>query len=189
MTINYLKQFEPGDPIDINVLNKLIQNVNYLSTQIAQIYKLPAVQAPSSSAEIPGSGGSTVVAGNKETLRIQVLGNKISFKNVGQTIFRTLSKASVEAVTKRPVASYKIISAGYSNPMFVPSTTTNENNKKSATGCKLRTFNTTETQFSFVPAYNGTDDYIAGKNAPKDSGSQPNYYLWVDFELTVEVTY
>lgn len=189
MTINYLKPFEPGDPIDINVLNKLIQNVNFLSTQIAQIYKLPVVQAPSSSAEIPGSTPGTVVSGNKETLRIQILANKISFKNVGQTLFRTLSKTSVESVTKRPVSSYKIVSAGYSNPMFVPGNTTDENKKKSATGCKLRTFNTTETQFSFVPAYDGTDKYNGGVNAPKDSGSVPNYYLWVDFELTVEVTY
>lgn len=189
MTINYLKQFEPGDPIDINVLNKLIQNVNYLSTQIAQIYKLPAVQAPSSSADIPGGTTNPIVSGNKETIRVQVLANKISFKNVGQTLFRTLSKTSVEAITKRTVSSYKIISAGYSNPMFVPATTTDENKKKTATGCKLRTFNTTETQFSFVPAYDGTEKYNAGVNAPKDSGSVPNYYLWVDFELTVEVTY
>jgi len=62
LTINYLKPFEPGEPIDINVLNKLIQNVNFLASQIAQIYRLPAVEAPV--VTVSGATGNTAGSPN-----------------------------------------------------------------------------------------------------------------------------
>lgn len=202
MTLNYLKPFEPGDPIDINVLNKLIQNVNFLASQIAQIYKLPAIQAPvtltsgatGSTSGNNGFSGNTDGSGNNENfnatdvVRIDILANKVSFRNVGQTIYRTITKEQVESVTGKTIKGFKILTAGYSNAMFVPKGKT-ESNKKTANGAKLRTFSIVGSQFSFVPAKDGTETYKAGENAPQTTGSSPWYWLYVDFSLSVEVTY
>jgi hypothetical protein len=201
LTINYLKPFEPGEPIDINTLNKLIQNVNFLASQIAQIYRLPAVQAPvvtvtgatgstSGGSATSGTGndtgsGNTEGVNSVETVHLTIA-RTVDFRKVGQTFTYTLSTATVEAQTKKKVKSWKILNAGYSNLSFVPNKKP-ETNKTSALGAKISKISTAGAVISFIP---GKDtDYKAGSNAPMTSGSAPWYRLYFNLELSVEVTY
>lgn len=193
MTLNYLKPFEPGEPIDINVLNKLIMNVNFLSSQIAQIYRLPAVQAPVTLSGVAvggtsGTGGST--AGSETVSPVDVvtltIPYKADFRKQGQTLTYTLSSATVEATTKKTVKSFKILNVGYNNPMYVPKKYTTETNKSATSTATLKVSNAGNV-VTFVQGKTST--WAAGTNGPMTSGSAPNYYLYFNFIITVEVTY
>ena len=200
MTLNYLKPFEPGEPIDINTLNKLIQNVNFLASQIAQIYRLPAVQAPvvtvtgatgatsgasGANTDATGTGNGNQAVSATEVIHLTIP-RTIDFRKVGQTFTYTLSTATVEAETKKAVKSWKILTAGYSQLNFVVNKKP-ETQKTTCLGAKLTKVTTAGALISYVPQKD--TDYKAGVNAPNTSGSAPWYRLYFNLDLTVEVTY
>lgn len=190
MTLNYLKPFEPGEPIDINVLNKLIMNVNFLSSQIAQIYRLPAVQAPVtiSGVAVGGTSGTNGSTAGSETVSsvdtvLLTIPYKADFRKQGQTLTYTLSSAAVEAETKKTVKSFKILNVGYNNLQFAPLV---ETSKKAATEVTLKVGHSNNV-VTFVQGK--TSSWSGGKNGPLTSGSAPKYYLYFNFVISVEVTY
>jgi hypothetical protein len=200
LTINYLKPFEPGEPIDINVLNKLIQNVNFLASQIAQIYRLPAVEAPV--VTVAGATGSTSgspsPAGNsssgsdgtdqvktKEEITINIT-KAADFRKTGQSQSFILTQAMVEAVTKTPVKSYKILTVKCDSLMFHKKG--DPDTRYAATGAKM-TGVKASLPASIVYTPNKDTDYSSGKNAPQQINTSPYFRLYFTAHIQVEVTY
>lgn len=199
MTINYLKPFEPGEPIDINTLNKLIQNVNFLASQIAQIYRLPAVQAPvvTVSGATGNTAGSPNVSGNnsdgsdgtgnqKSTEQISLsITKSADFRKTGQSQSFEVTQAMVESVTKKPVKGFTILTVSIGSLMFHKkgdSTT-----RYAASGAKMTGVKASGKVISYTP--NKDTDYKSGVNAPQQINTSPYFRLYFTASVQVEVTY
>jgi hypothetical protein len=199
LTINYLKPFEPGEPIDINTLNKLIQNVNFLASQIAQIYRLPAVQAPvvTVSGATGNTSGNPKVSGNnpdgsdgngsqKSTEQITLdITKSADFRKTGQSQSFEVTQAMVESVTKRPVQRFTVLTVSIGSLMHHkakdPST------RHSANGAKMTGVKASGKVISYTP--NKDTDYKAGVNAPQQINTSPYFRLYFTATIRVEVTY
>lgn len=199
MTINYLKPFEPGEPIDINTLNKLIQNVNFLASQIAQIYRLPAVQAPvvTVSGATGNTSGTPNVSGSngdgsdgfgsqksKEEISLSIT-KSADFRKTGQSQSFEITQSMVEDVTKKPVKGFSILTFSIGKLTFHrkddPVT------KYSATGAKVTGVKASGKVISYVP--NKDSDYKPGVNAPQQINKSPYFRLYFTAEIQVEVIY
>jgi hypothetical protein len=201
LTINYLKPFEPGDPIDINVLNKLIQNVNYLSSQIAQIYKLPAVEAPvlvSGPVGVTGgstsSGTSTSTTNNPGTSYVDYslkwIDNIINFSSVNNRVVRSVTSTVLSTYLPGiKYNSFEVLSASTSSLFFHPGG--NKNSRSQASGVRLDYYRIGEDKqsFSFMPKKNGVDGtvYRAGINGPQTNGGSIANRLLSTFDVTVRL--
>ena len=201
MTINYLKPFEPGDPIDINVLNKLIQNVNYLSSQIAQIYKLPAVEAPVLvSGPVGVTSGSTSSGTMASTTNnpgssyvdypFKWIDNIINFSSVNTRVVRSVTPTVLS--TYLPGISYvryEVLSASTSSLFFHPNGI--QSSRSQAVGARLDYYQigSDKQSFSFMPKKNGSDGtvYRAGINAPQTTYSALKNRLLATFDVTVRL--
>ncbi len=201
MTINYLKPFEPGDPIDINVLNKLIQNVNYLSSQIAQIYKLPAVEAPVLvSGPVGTTSGSTTAGTTTSTTGttgaayvdypFKWIDSNINFSSYNTRVVRTVTATTLS--TYLPGISYKnfeVLSASTSSLYFHPGG--NSSVRQQATGVQLKYYsiNGDKQGFSFMPKTGGSDGtvYRSGVNGPRTNGTTLQNRLLATFDVTVRL--
>lgn len=199
MTINYLKPFEPGEPIDINTLNKLIQNVNFLASQIAQIYRLPAVQAPV--VTVSGATGSTSgtpnVAGNngdgsdgsgdqksKEQISLSIT-KSADFRKTGQAQSFEVTQAMVENVTKKPVKGFTILTVSIGSLMFHKKN--DSSTRYAASGAKMTGVKAAGKIVSYTP--NKDTDYKSGVNAPQQINTSPYFRLYFTADIQVEVTY
>ncbi len=201
MTINYLKPFEPGDPIDINVLNKLIQNVNYLSSQIAQIYKLPAVEAPvlvSGPVGVTGgstsSGTSTSTTNNPGTSYVDYplkwIDSNINFSSVNNRVVRSVTSSILSTYLPGiKYTSFEILSASTSSLFFHPGG--NQNSRSQANGVRLDYYKVDpgKQSFSFMPKKNGVDGtvYRSGINGPLTNGGTLSNRLLATFDITVRL--
>ena len=201
MTINYLKPFEPGDPIDINVLNKLIQNVNYLSSQIAQIYKLPAVEAPvlvsgpvGTTSGSTNAGTTTSTTGSAGSSYVDYpfkwIDSAINFKSLNTRVVRTVTSTTLS--TYLPGISYKsfeVLSASTSSLFFHPGG--NSNVRQQATGVRLKDYviSGDKQGFSFIPAQGGSDGtvYRSGINGPRSTSNTLSNRLLATFDVTVRL--
>jgi hypothetical protein len=200
LTINYLKPFEPGEPIDINVLNKLIQNVNFLASQIAQIYRLPAVEAPvvtvsgatgsTAGSPNPASGnpdGSNASGTQSSVQEITInLTKAADFRKTGQSQSFILTQAMIEAVTNKPVKSYKILTVKCDSLMFHKKG--DPNTRHAASGAKM-TGVKASLPASIVYTPNKDTDYKSGVNAPQQINTSPYFRLYFTAHIQVEVTY
>lgn len=202
MTINYLKPFEPGDPIDINVLNKLIQNVNYLSSQIAQIYKLPAVEAPvivsgtaigstSGSSSSPGTTNTGTDGFNVDYIDYPFtwIDSSISFSGVKTRITKTVSPSILaKYLPGITYKSYEVLSASTRSLFFHPGGKSTV--RSQATGVKLTDYqiSSDKQSFSFVPKTGGVDGtaYKSGINGPKTTGTT-SAKLLINFDVVVRL--
>ena len=199
MTINYLKPFETGEPIDINTLNKLIQNVNFLASQIAQIYRLPAVQAPV--VTVSGATGSTSgtpnVAGNngdgsdgsgdqksKEQISLSIT-KSADFRKTGQAQSFEVTQAMVENVTKKPVKGFTILTVSIGSLMFHKKN--DSSTRYAASGAKMTGVKAAGKVVSYTP--NKDTDYKSGVNAPQQINTSPYFRLYFTADIQVEVTY
>jgi len=199
LTINYLKPFEPGEPIDINTLNKLIQNVNFLASQIAQIYRLPAVQAPV--VTVSGATGSTSgtpnVAGNngdgsdgsgdqrsKEQISLSIT-KSADFRKTGQAQSFEVTQAMVENVTKKPVKGFTILTVSIGSLMFHKKN--DSSTRYAASGAKMTGVKAAGKVVSYTP--NKDTDYKSGVNAPQQINTSPYFRLYFTADIQVEVTY
>ncbi len=201
MTINYLKPFEPGDPIDINVLNKLIQNVNYLSSQIAQIYKLPAVEAPVLvSGPVGTTSGSTSAGTTTSTTGTTgALYADYSFKWIDSNInFSSVNNRVIRSVTSTTLSTYlpgirytrfEVLSASTSSLFFHPRG--NESSRSQANGVRLDYYRVepNKQSFSFMPKKNGVDGtvYRAGINGPQTNSGPVANRILATFDVTVRL--
>lgn len=199
MTINYLKPFEPGEPIDINTLNKLIQNVNFLASQIAQIYRLPAVQAPvvTVSGATGNTSGTPNVSGNnpdgsdgsgsqKSTEQISLdITKSADFRKTGQSQSFEVTQAMVESVTKKPVKGFTILTVSIGSLMHHKAK--DPVTRHSATGAKMTGVKASGKVISYTP--NKDTDYKAGVNAPQQINTSPYFRLYFTAAIRVEVTY
>lgn len=201
MTINYLKPFEPGDPIDINVLNKLIQNVNYLSSQIAQIYKLPAVEAPVLvSGPVGVTSGSTSSGTNTSTTNnpgasyvdypLKWIDSNINFSSVNNRVVRSVTSTVLSTYLPGiKYTSFEVLSASTSSLFFHPGG--NQNSRSQASGVRLDYYKVGEDKqsFSFMPKKNGSDGtvYRAGINGPQTNSSTLKNRLLATFDVTVRL--
>jgi hypothetical protein len=201
LTINYLKPFEPGDPIDINVLNKLIQNVNYLSSQIAQIYKLPAVEAPvlvSGPVGVTGgstsSGTSTSTTNNPGTSYVDYplkwIDSNINFSSVNNRVVRSVTSSILSTYLPGiKYTSFEILSASTSSLFFHPGG--NQNSRSQANGVRLDYYKVDpgKQSFSFMPKKNGVDGtvYRSGINGPLTNGGTLSNRLLATFDITVRL--
>ena len=199
MTINYLKPFEPGEPIDINTLNKLIQNVNFLASQIAQIYRLPAVQAPV--VTVSGATGSTSgtpnASGNsgdgsdgsgsqKSTEQITVSVTKAAdFRKTGQSQSFEVTQAMVESVTKTPVKGFTVLTVSVGSLMFHKKG--DSSTRYAASGAKMTGVKSSGKVIYYTP--NKDTDYKSGVNAPQQINTSPYFRLYFTATIHVEVTY
>jgi hypothetical protein len=199
LTINYLKPFEPGEPIDINTLNKLIQNVNFLASQIAQIYRLPAVQAPvvTVSGATGNTSGTPNVAGNngdgsdgsgdqksKEQISLSIT-KSADFRKTGQSQSFEVTQAMVESVTKKSVKGFTILTLDIGNLMFHKKGDSSTRYK--ASGAKMTGIKSSGKVVSYTP--NKDTDYKAGVNAPQQINTSPYFRLYFTADIQVEVTY
>lgn len=196
MTINYLDQFQPGQPIDVEVLNKLIQNVNYLSSQIAQIYKLPAPQAPNptntgstgnTSGNTDGDSNPVDITGNITNLSIN-LSFTARFNN--QTLQqKTIEKTMVEkALGGKTITAFEILGVSVKSLMFIPASAKNDSTKAAATGAQLAGLKTSKGVISFTPKpISGT--YKSGVNAPSSTATNMYGRLYINLGLDLKVTY
>lgn len=198
MTLNYLKPFEPGEPIDINVLNKLIMNVNFLASQIAQIYRLPAMQAPvtlsgavggtsgtgTGGSSTDGSGASDGVS-SSDVVHMTIL-KTTDFRKTGQVLTHTVSTAEVEKAAGKKIKSFKVLSAGFSNPTFTPSKKP-ESIRKGAEAATINKITVAGAVVSFVQSK--LTGWKPSVNGPATSGTAVYYRFYWNLELTVEVTY
>lgn len=201
MTINYLKPFEPGDPIDINVLNKLIQNVNYLSSQIAQIYKLPAVEAPVLvSGPVGVTGGSTSSGTSTSTTNnpgasyvdypFKWIDNSINFSSVNNRVIRSVTPTIISTYLPGiKYTSFEVLSASTSSLFFHPGG--NKNSRSQATGVKLSYYqiDAGKQSFSFMPKKNGVDGtvYRAGINGPQTNSTPTANKILATFDVSVRL--
>lgn len=201
MTINYLKPFEPGDPIDINVLNKLIQNVNYLSSQIAQIYKLPAVEAPVLvSGPVGVTSGSTSSGTTTSTTNnpgvsyvdypFKIIDSNINFSSVNTRVIRSVTPTILSIyLSGISYTRYEVLSASTSSLFFHPNG--NENTRSQAVGARLDYYQigSDKQSFSFMPKKNGSDGtvYRTGINAPYTNSSTLKNRLLATFDVTVRL--
>lgn len=199
MTINYLKPFEPGEPIDINTLNKLIQNVNFLASQIAQIYRLPAVQAPvvTVSGATGNTSGTPNVAGNngdgsdgsgdqksKEQISLSIT-KSADFRKTGQAQSFEVTQAMVESVTKKPVKGFTILTVSIGSLMFHKKN--DSSTRYAASGAKMTGVKAAGKVVSYTP--NKDTDYKSGVNAPQQINTSPYFRLYFTADIQVEVTY
>jgi hypothetical protein len=198
LTLNYLKPFEPGEPIDINVLNKLIMNVNFLASQIAQIYRLPAMQAPvtlsgavggtsgtgTGGSSTDGSGASDGVS-SSDVVHITIP-KTTDFRKTGQVLTHTVSTAEVEKAAGKKIKSFKVLSAGFSNPTFTPSKKA-ESVRSAASAATINKITVAGAMVSFVQAK--LTGWKASVNGPATSGTYVYYRFYWNLELTVEVTF
>jgi hypothetical protein len=198
LTINYLKQFEPGDPIDVEVLNRIIQNVNYLAGQIAQIYKLPAPQAPTvtntgSSGSTSGStGGSTDVLSTGDSItpaKNQDIGLSFIARFNEQTRqTKVLETTQVEAALGGvKISSFEIIGVQVKSLMFIPAGLT-ASELKVATGAQLTGVGVNKNTIYFTPKPIASI-YKSGVNAPSSTATGPYGRLYVNLGLTLKITY
>lgn len=199
MTINYLKPFEPGDPIDINVLNKLIQNVNYLSSQIAQIYKLPAVEAPvlvsgpvgtTSGSTASGTTSSTSSNASYADYPFKIIDSNINFSSYNTRVIRTITASTLSTYLPGiAYNSFEVLSASTSTLFFHPSG--NANLRQQATGVQLKYYsiNADKQGFSFMPKTGGSDGtaYRSGVNGPRTNGTSLQNRLLSTFDITVRL--
>ena len=199
MTINYLKPFEPGEPIDINTLNKLIQNVNFLASQIAQIYRLPAVQAPvvTVSGATGNTSGTPNVAGNngdgsdgsgdqksKEQISLSIT-KSADFRKTGQAQSFEVTQAMVENVTKKPVKGFTILTVSIGSLMFHKKN--DSSTRYAASGAKMTGVKAAGKVVSYTP--NKDTDYKSGVNAPQQINTSPYFRLYFTADIQVEVNY
>jgi len=199
LTINYLKPFEPGEPIDINTLNKLIQNVNFLASQIAQIYRLPAVQAPvvTVSGATGNTSGTPNVAGNngdgsdgsgdqksKEQISLSIT-KSADFRKTGQAQSFEVTQAMVENVTKKPVKGFTILTVSIGSLMFHKKN--DSSTRYAASGAKMTGVKAAGKVVSYTP--NKDTDYKSGVNAPQQINTSPYFRLYFTADIQVEVTY
>lgn len=196
MTINYLDQFQPGQPIDVEVLNKLIQNVNFLASQIAQIYKLPAPQAPNPT----NTGGSGNTGGNTDgdsnpidvTPNVTNLSINLSFtaRFNNQTLQqKTVEKAMIEkALSGKTISDFEIVGVSVKSLMFIPASAKNSDTKAAATGAQLSGLKVSKNIISFTPKpISGS--YKSGVNAPSSTATNMYGRLYINLGLDLKVKY
>lgn len=124
--INYLKPFQPGEPIDTANLNELIRTVNMLA---AEVSRLTGIQVGlqtnvlinpnpgstntggSSSTTSPTDGQSNARPG-VETKSIKLFKQVISMKDAGKAIERTLTE---DAIARRVESSFRYKSYNITN--------------------------------------------------------------------------
>jgi hypothetical protein len=194
LTINYLKQFEPGDPIDVEVLNRIIQNVNYLAGQIAQIYKLPAPQAPTvtNSGSSGSTSGSTDVSSTGDGItpaKNQDIGLSFIARFNEQTRqTKVLETTQVEsALGGVKISSFEIIGVQIKSLMFIPTNKT-ASELKVATGAQLTGVGVNKNTIYFTPKPIASI-YQSGVNAPSSTATGPYGRLYVNLGLTLKITY
>lgn len=202
MTINYLKPFEPGDPIDINVLNKLIQNVNYLSSQIAQIYKLPAIEAPiivsgptgvtsgSTNLGTPSSGSTINPGSTYVDYPFKWIDSIVNFSYVNTRVTRSVTPTILSTYLPGVTYTrYEVLSASTSSLFFHPGG--NSAQRQQATGVSLKYYAINENKlgFSFMPKTGGIDGttYRAGINGPWTNQSTLKNRVLATFDVTVRL--
>jgi hypothetical protein len=194
LTINYLKQFEPGDPIDVEVLNRIIQNVNYLAGQIAQIYKLPAPQAPTVTNS--GSGGSTSGSTDVSATGDGITPSKnqdISLSFVARFNNQTRQTKVLETTQIEnslggiKISSFEIVGVQVKSLMFIPAGESVDV-KRVATGAQLTGVEVKKNTIYFTPKPIASI-YKSGVNAPSSTATGPYGRLYVNLGLTVKITY
>ena len=195
MTINYLKQFEPGEPIDIEVLNKVIQNVNFLASQIAQIYKLPAPQAPTvtNAGATGGTSGSTTTPTNPTDAYAPITDLSINLNFIARFNQQTLTKKTISvemvqaALGGKTIKSFQIVGVSTRSLMFIAAGE-KETSLTEARGAQLAGLKVSGNQISYTPKpVSGV--YQTGKNGPSSTSTGMYGRLYVNLGLDIKVTY
>lgn len=188
------KQFNPGDPIDINTLNQMIVAINTLATQVSQIYRLPSPQASitvnnngTSTNQSPDGTGGTVTT---MTIPMSIPVNSngyVGFNNSFVKTQVTLSKADVDKQAGKVVKDYRIVGISSSQPQWVPPKQTAQ---QSATGIRVETsIYGNGKSWSWWLVKNGIATYSAGKNAPSSTDDSVNRRVYFTWRLDVEISY
>jgi hypothetical protein len=194
LTINYLKQFEPGDPIDVEVLNRIIQNVNYLAGQIAQIYKLPAPQAPTvtnSGASSPTSGSTNptgtddgITPSKNQDINLSFVARFNNQTRQTKVLETTQVENSLGGVK---ISSFEIIGVQVKSLMFIPAGESTDV-KRVATGAQLTGVEVNKNTIYFTPKPIASI-YKSGINAPSSTATGPYGRLYINMGLTLKITY
>ena len=195
MTINYLKQFEPGEPIDIEVLNKVIQNVNFLASQIAQIYKLPAPQAPvvTNAGATGGTSGSTTTPTNPADAYAPITDLSINLSYIARFNQQTLTKKNItvemvqSALGGKTIKSFQCVGVNVKSLMFIPAGA-QEGTLRAATGAQLSGLQVSNNQLSYTPKP-VTGKYTSGSTGPSSTSTGMYGRLYVNLGLDIKVTY
>lgn len=196
MTINYLKQFEPGEPIDIEVLNKVIQNVNFLASQIAQIYKLPAPQAPT----VTNSGATGATAGatggtttNPADSYAPVTDVSLSLHYIARFNNQSLQTKTIttemvqSALGGKTIKSFKCVGVNVKSLMFIKTGGT-EKSLDVATGAQLSGLRVSGDTISYTPKP-VSGKYKTGDTGPSSTSTGIYGRLYVNLGLDIKVTY
>lgn len=191
-----IKQFNNGDPIDINTLNQMIAAINSLNIQISQIYNLPSPQStfvvnnsgPTGSTQTNGAGGSV----STKTVLVQIPAGpkqegyvlfKSSFGKNTVTVTNEMVQKAVGSTIK--IKDFAIVGVGSSNMEFLKKV---GGGKETATGVKVTTTNYGK-QFSWQLEKNGLATYSSGSNAPSSTATGELNKLFFSWRLDVEVSY
>lgn len=190
------KQFNPGDPIDINTLNQMIVAINTLATQVAQIYKLPAPQA---SITVNNNGTTTTqnqdgtTTGGTANTGMQIVTIPVfkdgyaGFNNSLSARKASLTKADVEKQVNRTIKDYKIISVGTGDLSFIP---VGQTGRRVADGIRVSTTLYSDNKsWSWKIVKDGFAKYNGGVNAPKTDAPSLNRRVYFAWNLVVEYTY
>ena len=196
MTINYLKQFEPGEPIDIEVLNKVIQNVNFLASQIAQIYKLPAPQAPvvtNAGATGATAGSTSGTTTNPADAYAPVTDISINLSYIARFNQQVLTKKNItvdmvqKALGGKTIKSFQCVGVNVKSLMFIPAGA-QESTLRAATGAQLAGLQVSNNELSYTPKP-VTGKYTSGSTGPSSTSTGRYGRLYVNLGLDIKVTY
>ena len=188
------KQFNPGDPIDINTLNQIIVAINTLSTQVSQIYRLPSPQASitvnnngsSNNQNADATGGTVTTTTIPMSVQVNADGY-VGFNNSFVKSQVTLSKADVDKQAGKVVKDYRIVGISSSQPQWIPPKKTA---KESATGIRLETsIYGNGKSWSWWLVKDGIAKYSAGNNAPASTDPSANRRIYFVWRLDVEISY
>jgi hypothetical protein len=194
--LSTIKQFNNGDPIDINTLNQMIAAINSLNIQISQIYNLPSPQStfvvnnsgPTGSTQTNGSNTSvntktvlvTIASGSKQEGYVPF---KSSFGKNAVTVTTEMVQKAVGSTIK--IKDFAIVGIGSSNLEYYKKV---GGGKETATGVKVTTTNYGK-QFSWQLEKNGLSTYSPGQNAPSSTATGELNKLFFSWRLDVEVSY
>ena len=189
------KQFNQGDPIDVTVLNQMIVAINTLSTQVAQIYKLPAPQASitvnnngtSTTQDQTGTGGTVTTTTIPMSVAVNTSGY-VDFNNSFVKTQVTLSKADVDKAAGKTTKDYRIVGISSSAPKFVKKGTTTQ---ISATGIQIESsiYGNGKSWSWWLVKNSDLAKYSAGVNAPATTDPSANRRIYFTWRLDVEVSY
>jgi hypothetical protein len=194
--LSTIKQFNNGDPIDINTLNQMIAAINSLNIQISQIYNLPS---PQSTFVVNNSGptGSTQAnpTGTNVSTKTVLLSIAAGSKQEGWVLFKSSFGKNVVTVTTEMVQKavgstikikdFTIVGVGNSNLSFLKKV---GGSKETATGIKILTTSFGK-QFSWQLEKNGLSTYSPGQNAPSTTATGDLNKVYFTWRVDVEVSY